>query len=313
MNSILHDNEIPIQTSLVRKLVSAQFPHYADLPLSRLSESGSSNVLFRLGDDLLVRLPRQPGGGSDIAKEQRWIPEVTRHLQVAVPEIVAIGEPAYSYTERWSIVRWLDGEIPNVYEPGESPVIQRSKIAADLADAILALRSIAVSKAAATDPSLRWYRGSCLKDFDAQFRIYIAQCRLIKDMDLDLDDALAVWQSALTVPGAAAAAPDCWYHGDLVAENLLVVDGRLSSILDFGGLAIGDPTIDLHGAWELFDAPAREVFRTQLKATEAEWLLGRAWALATSLGCLHYYWDTMPRRRRHRLAMVKSVLLDAAE
>jgi aminoglycoside phosphotransferase (APT) family kinase protein len=116
----------------------------------------------------------------------------------------------------------------------------------------------------------------------------------------------------LNLPGAVEAATDRWYHSDLVAENLLMTNDRLTGVLDFGGLAVGDPTIDLHGAWELFDSPARTVFRTQLGVGEDEWLRGRAWALAIALGCFTYYWEKMPGRRRDRLAMVQSVLADSS-
>jgi aminoglycoside phosphotransferase (APT) family kinase protein len=304
----LHDDEIPIDVELVRRLVDAAFPQHAALSLTRLDASGSTNALFRLGDDLLVRLPRQPGGTVAIDKERRWLPEIDRHLPVAVPEVVAVGEPAFGFGERWSIVRWLEGELPEACGPDDPPSPQRSVLAADLADVILALRAIEVPEAAANDPALRAYRGRALADLDERTRANIERCRSIESLDLDLDAALALWAEALQLPGADAVGPDRWYHGDLVVENLLLADGRLTAVLDFGGLAVGDPTVDLHGAWEVFDRPAREVFRARLGADEAEWLRGRAWALAIALGTFAYYWDSLPGRRRDRLAMARSVL-----
>ena len=311
MERRVHDNEIPSDIDLVRKLVDAQFPQYADRPLRRLGASGSTNVLFRLGGDLLVRLPRQPGGSAGIEKERRWLPDVGRHLPVAVPEIVALGRPAFGFGERWSIVRWLDGDLPRACSPDEPPAPERATLAVGLADVILALRALDVPKAAAEDPALRWYRGRSLAEFDRRTRHNIQQCRSIDGLDLDLDAALAVWTDALDVPGAYEAGPDHWFHSDLVAENLLLTHGRLTAVLDFGGLAVGDPTIDLHGAWEVLDPPARDVFRTRLQVDDAEWLRGRAWALAIALGTFPYYWNTMPQRRRDRLAMARSVLADA--
>jgi aminoglycoside phosphotransferase (APT) family kinase protein len=309
----LHDDEIPIDIDLVRRLVDTEFPQYAALPLSRLGASGSTNALFRLGDDLLVRVPRQPGGSAAIDKERRWLSEIGRHLPVAVPEIIALGEPAFGFGERWSIVRWLDGELPKASGPDDPPMPERSALAAELADVILALRAVDVPEAAATDPALRWYRGRSLAEFDERTRHNIQHCRSIEGLDLDLDAALAIWADALEMPGAYEAGPDRWYHSDLVAENLLLADGRLTAVLDFGGLAVGDPTIDLHGAWEVLDPPAREVFRTRLRVDDAEWLRGRAWALGIALGTFTYYWETMPGRRRDRLAMARSVLADATE
>jgi aminoglycoside phosphotransferase (APT) family kinase protein len=307
----LHDDEIPIDVDLVRKLVDRQFPRYAARPLTRLDASGSTNVLFRLGDDLLVRLPRQPGGSASIDKEQRWLPTIRRRLPAAVPEVVALGEPALGFGERWSIVRWLDGELPASCLPNDPPTPDRSTLAADLADVILALRAIEVHEAATSDPTLRGYRGRALAGVDTQTRANIEKCRSIEDLDLDLDAALAVWTKALDLPGAHEAGPDRWYHGDLVAENLLLTDGHLTGVLDFGGLGVGDPTIDLHGAWEVLDPPARALFRARLDVDRAEWLRGRAWALAIALGTFTYYWETMPRRGRDRLAMARSVLADA--
>jgi len=311
MTDTLHDDEIPLDVDLVRKLIDGQFPHYASLPLRRLGASGSTNVLFRLGEDLLVRLPRQPGGGSGIDKEQRWLPTISHRLPVTVPQTVVLGEPADRFDERWSITRWLEGELPEVWVPGQPSVSSKSILAADLADVLIALGDIDVPPAAAADPNLRWYRGRALSEYDSYMQRTVVQCRSIEDLELDFGLVSRVWKEALSLPGASEAGPDRWYHSDLVAENLLLVDDRLVSVLDFGGLAVGDPTIDLHGAWELFDPPARDVFRTRLGVDDAQWLRGRAWALAIALGALAYYWNTMPGRRRDRLAMARSVLADA--
>ncbi|MCR9259063.1 MAG: aminoglycoside phosphotransferase family protein [Pseudomonadaceae bacterium] len=310
MNPVLHDNEFPIDDSLVYKLVSTQFPDYADLPRSRLNASGSSNVLYRLGDELLVRLPRQPGSGAAIEKEKHWLPVLSRHLPVAVPEIKAWGKPAFGFTEPWSIVQWIDGELPPASGTSKASTSSCLVLAADLADVIIALRNIKVPEEASSDSRLRGYRGRSLADYDKYFRRTIEDCRRIEELDLNLDKALGFWQQALTLPGADQVAPDCWYHSDLVAENLLLTNDRLCAVLDFGGLAVGDPTIDLHGAWELFDPHSREVFRTRLGVDNAQWLRGRAWALAIALGTFSYYWTKMPQRMRHRLVMAQAVLAE---
>lgn len=309
----LHDDEIEIGSDLVRKLVDGQFAGYQALPLTRLGASGSTNLLFRLGDDLLVRLPRQPGGSVAIDKEQRWLPEIGRHLPVAVPEVVEVGEPAFGFGERWSVVRWLEGELPVACSPDDPPTAARLRLGADLADVIAALRAANIPDDARVDSALRGYRGRALVEFDSQTRKNIDKCRSIEGLDLDLDAALGVWNRALEAPGAHQQISDRWYHGDLVAENLLLTNGRLSGVLDFGGLAVGDPTIDLHGAWEVLDAPARKAFRSRLEVDDAEWQRGRAWALAIALGCFTYYWDTMAGRRRDRLVMARSVLADAGD
>jgi len=311
MEQRLHPDELPIDANLVRRLIDAPFPRYADLSVERLGAAGSSNVLFRLGDEHLVRLPRQPGGGRDILKEQRWLPVVAPNLPVAVPEMVALGRPAPGFSEHWSIVRWLPGDVPGAWTASEPATGGRSRLAVDLASVIDALRGVPLPHAAADDPALRWYRGRPLAEFDAATRRSLDRCRSIQSLDLDLDAADAVWSQALELPGARAGGADRWYHSDLVSENLLLNHDRLTGVLDFGGLAVGDPTVDLHGAWELLDPPARETFRRRLGADEAEWLRGRAWALGIALGALAYYWTSMPDRCRDRLAMARSVLADA--
>jgi aminoglycoside phosphotransferase (APT) family kinase protein len=310
--TVLHDDEIPIDLGLVRSLVDGEFPQYADLPLRRLAASGSTNALFRLGNDLLVRLPRQPGNGAVIEKEQLWAGEFASRLPVKVPQIVAVGRPSQGYTEQWSIVGWLPGDHPAACGPDEPPTEQRAQLARDLADVIIALRSVPLSPAAILDPALRGYRGGALAGIDDWVRTSIEGCRSIPGFDLDLDLVLAIWENALDLPGAHEPGPDSWYHGDLVAENLLLTNGRLSAVIDFA-VSIGDPTIDLHGAWEIFDQPARQLFRKRLGIQDADWLRGRAWALGLALGTFTYYWDTMPGRRENRLTMARNVLADALQ
>lgn len=311
MAAILHDDELPIDDQLVRRLVERDLPEYAELPLTRLGASGSTNALYRLGPELLVRLPRQPGNGASITKEQRWTPVLAAALPVAVPEIVALGEPGFGYPEPWSVVRWIDGTHPTSADPTAPPDPTRTGLAEGLAEVVAALRNVPVPAEAVGDPALRWYRGRALAEFDADFRRNLERCREITDLDLDLDAARALWERSLALPGATTAGPDRWYHGDLVAENLLVDHDRLVAVLDFGAVAVGDPTIDLHGAWEVLDPPARAVLQDRLGIDEAEWLRGRAWALGIALGAVGYYWDSMPGRRDDRLAMARNVLADA--
>ncbi len=309
MTEALHDDELRIDNSLVRSLLATRSPAYAELPLRRLEATGSTNALFRLGDDLLVRMPRQPGGTRTIEKEQRWLPFVAAALSVAVPEIVDVGEPGFGYPERWSVVRWLDGVVPDVPAPGIAP---RQALAEDLAAVVLALRGLEVPAAAIEDPALRWYRGRPLAGMDASTRVAITESRSIAGLELDLDACTEVWDRAMRLPGVDEVVEPRWHHADLLAENLLVRDGRLAGVLDFGGLAVGDPTVDLVAAWELLDPTAREIFRQSVGVDEATWLRGRAWALALGLMTFPYYWSTMPHRCAQRLAMTRAVLADCS-
>jgi aminoglycoside phosphotransferase (APT) family kinase protein len=308
----LHVDEFLIDLSLVRALVDGALPEWSSLPLSRLRASGSSNALFRLGDELLVRLPRQPGGSATIEKEARWLPQIGPLLPVSVPEVVAVGEPDLGYPERWSVVRWLDGDVPTVADPASHAGPAHPALGRDLAAVVTALRDIQVPYSALADPQLRWYRGAPLGSMDDATRRYLAACRDISGLDLDLDAALRVWEEAMALPETGSGSEPRWCHGDLMAENLLVRGGRLAAVLDFGGLAVGDPTVDLIVAWEVLDPASRDVFRCAVGVDDMSWLRGRAWALSLALGTFPYYWSTMPDRCGSRLAVARSVLADAA-
>jgi aminoglycoside phosphotransferase (APT) family kinase protein len=266
----LHEDEIEVDLPLVRALVDRALPDLAGRPLRRLDTCGSSNVLYRLGDDLLVRLPRQPGGSETITKEARWLPYVAAALPVAVPRVVAVGEPDLGYMERWSVVCWLDGDV---VDAPVGPGTVAAELARDLADVVGALGELAVPSDALADPALRWYRGDPLAAMDAATRRYLADCRSLPGVDLDVDACLRVWEAAVVRASASEVVAPRWLHGDLVAENLLLREDRLAAVLDFGGLSVGDPTVDLVVGWDVLDPAAREVL-----------YYGPPWALTTSPG-----------------------------
>ena len=309
--SALHEDEIEIDLPLVRRLVNSSFPHLASRPLRPIEAYGSTNALFRLGDDLLVRLPRQPGGSATIDKEARWLPHVAVALPITVPKIIAIGEPDLGYPERWAVMHWIDGETPELPSIGsDSPT--DDGLALGLADFIRALGVLQVPADALTDPELSHYRGESLAAIDASTRDYLADCRQLHGLDLDLDGCERVWEAAMALPDSAETVAARWIHGDLLAENLLVRNGRLAAVLDFGCLSVGDPTVDLIVAWEVLDSPNRELFQSLLGVDEVTWMRGRAWALAIALMTFLYYWQTMPERCAARLTMARAVLADAA-
>jgi len=249
-----------------------------------------------------------PAGQRRSRRRLGGCPHVAPALPVTVPEIVAVGEPDLTYPERWSVVGWLDGQSPTVPAgPGEVGGVAR-----DLAEVVASFGRLTVPVDALEDPALRSYRGEPLAAMDAATRAYLAECRKLPGLDLDIDACLHVWEAAMALTGADQVVSPRWLHGDLLAENLLVHDGELVAVLDFGGLAVGDPTVDLVVAWELLDPPGRDLFRSLLGVDEATWLRGRAWALAIAAMTFPYYWDTMPDRCTARLAMARSVLADAA-
>ena len=304
--SRVHADELPIDLALVRQLVDRAFPEYVEDDLRHMNDSGSSNALFRLGNDKLVRLPRQPGGSVSIDKEASWLPYVAPRVTVDVPAVVGIGEPDLDYPERWAITTWLHGTRPSV---PRTTTRERGtdRLAEDLAQFLTELRSMEVPDRVRDDKTLSWYRGLPLRDLDADFRETAAECRDLR-IDLDIDEALRTWDQAVEASRAIEPA-DSWYHGDLLVENLLLNDtGGLAAVIDFGGLAIGNPTVDLVVAWEALDDDGRQILRRALDVDDATWTAARGWALLIAMITFPYYGTSMPVRCADRLAMAKAAI-----
>lgn len=287
----MHADEIDTDADLVRRLLSDQFPQWAELSIERVESSGTDNAMYRVGSDLAVRLPRIPRTADYLRREQHWPTVLAPQLPVEVPVPVAVGEPGDDFPLPWTVLRWI---------PGRNPVVGRlddpEALALDLAEFIQALRRI--------DPAggPQQQRGVPLStpSRDSLTREAISQ---LHD-DIDADRALAYWERAIELPEPAGV---FWSHGDLSPGNVLVRDGRLSAVIDIGGAGVGDPTVDLIVAWNLLPPNAREVLRTALDVADDTWERGRAWAMSIALIQLPYYRDTNPAlaaNSRHVLAEV---------
>ncbi|WP_221761008.1 aminoglycoside phosphotransferase family protein [Kibdelosporangium aridum] len=280
-----------IETSpdLVRRLLRAQFPDWADRPITPVQSFGTVNDLYRLGSDMVVRLPRREDAAGDVQRELEWLPRLTP-LPTAIPVPVGQGMPGEGYPWNWSVFRWLTGENPVV---GDIPLVAK-----DLAEFVVALRRIDPASGPASD------RGGPLADRDRETREAIDQAR---DM-IDADAATAAWEAALQAPQWSE--PARWTHADLGPGNILVTDDRLTAVIDFGLLGVGDPAVDLIPAWNLFTGSARATFRSIVDVDEAAWARGRGWALSISLIQLPYYRDTNPVITANSLHVITEVLRD---
>ncbi|MFL1897969.1 aminoglycoside phosphotransferase family protein [Streptomyces tauricus] len=277
------DTRPAIDAALVRRLVDTQFPQWAWLPLELLDPAGSDHVIYRLGEELSVRLPRHSGAIGQARKESEWLPRLAPRLPLAVPVPVGVGEPGFGYPWPWAVSRWLDGEVATVEALADS-----SEAAVELAAFLLALQrfepedmcALAVREDLTVGP---------LAARDRATRAAIAEV----DAAFDGAAMTGLWDAALSAP--AWDRPPVWFHGDFHTGNLLTVDGRLSAVIDFGGLGIGDPACDLMIAFTLMSAGPRAAFRAALGVDDATWLRGRGWALATGLNAYTYYAAVNPR------------------
>jgi aminoglycoside phosphotransferase (APT) family kinase protein len=276
----MHVDELDIDLALVRSLLAEQFPKWADLPLQRVASAGTVNALFRLGEDMVVRLPRRPSADSGVKTEQEWLPKLAPHLPLAIPVPLARGAPTEEFPWRWSVLSWLEGES---WTSGR--VADLREAAAALASFVAALRLVDATGGPDPEPT---ERGAPLADRDAEVR------KAIEELGARIPTAAvsAMWEESLEAP--VYSGPPVWFHGDLLPGNLLVTKGRLHAVIDFGGAGVGDPACDVMPAWMLFSGESREVFRTELSVDEASWTSGRGWALSVALIALPYYWDTNP-------------------
>jgi aminoglycoside phosphotransferase (APT) family kinase protein len=259
-----------IDVALVHRLVATQFPQWQNLTVRPVSMGGWDNRTFHLGENMLVRMPSTADYAAQVEKEQYWLPKLAPLLFLPIPTPVAIGKPSEDYPWRWSIYRWLPGENASV-----APIHNLCDFAVDLANFLRTLQSI--DSTGGPPAGLHsFYRGGSLIHYDADTRRVIAH---LKDR-IDASAAIEIWETALASEWQNKSV---WVHGDISAGNLLVQNGKLSGIIDFGQLAIGDPACDLAIAWTLFTEESRAAFQHALPLDADTWVRGRAWAIWKAL------------------------------
>jgi aminoglycoside phosphotransferase (APT) family kinase protein len=274
----MHDGELGIDAGLVRRLLAAQFPGLAGLPVREVASTGTVNAIYRIGGELYARLPRLPSWAADLETEQAWLPRLAQAVSLTVPLPVAQGRPAAEFPFGWAIYRWIDGQ-----PYADDLVTDEVQAAGDLAAFVTELRAIPPVPGAP--------RGGRrpLAELDTATRENIVAA----GRDIDTGAALAAWDRALTAPAFAGTA--AWVHADLLRPNLLVCGGRLRAVLDFGSAGVGDPAADVIAAWSVFGPAGRAAYRAALAVDDGTWGRACGFALTQAAAIIPYYRQTNPQ------------------
>jgi aminoglycoside phosphotransferase (APT) family kinase protein len=288
---------VEIDAALVARLVASQFPQWARLPITAAEPNGWDNRTFRLGADMSVRLPSAEAYAAQVEKEHRWLPFLAPRLPLPIPVPLAMGDPAEGYPWNWSVYRWLDGAVAS-----SERIDDPTEFATALARFLTSLQRIDPTGG----PPPGWhnfFRGGPLETYDAETRDALAAL----DGRVATGTARSAWETAV---GATWHGPPVWFHGDVAATNLLVRDGRLGAVIDFGSSGVGDPACDVTIAWTLLSGESREAFRAALPVDAATWARGRGWALWKGLITLAGNVDTNPAEAARARHVVDEVLAE---
>jgi aminoglycoside phosphotransferase (APT) family kinase protein len=296
----MHANEVRASAEVVRDLLRAQCPQWSGLCVTPLPEDveGTDHVLFRVGDKLLARMPKVVEAVEQAEADARWLPLLAPQLPVRVPVPLHVGGPGEGFPWTWTVVHWFPGETPPRLG------IDDGALAHDLATFARAMHAIEPMGGPVKPPGTR---GSSLRHVDEAVRRVLPRLR-DHDDGFDVGAAEAAWHACLGAPEWDR--PVVWIHGDLQPGNLIVDQGRLTAIVDFGALGLGDPAPDVAPALWTFTGAARDVYRDAVGYDDATWLRACGWALAPSLTGIDYYRHTFPRMAEHGRRTVRAVLAE---
>ncbi|MER9437730.1 aminoglycoside phosphotransferase family protein [Mesorhizobium sp. M0618] len=288
-----------IDIALVSRLIATQFPKWKDFAIRPVASGGWDNRPFHLGDEMTVRLPSAGAYSLQVEKEHRWLPRLAPLLPLPIPVPLAMGVAAEDYPWHWSVYRWIEGETAERERIASLP-----QFATDLAAFLVTLQRIDATGGPAPGQH-NFFRGGALSVYDGEARQAIAAL----DGKIDTDAASAVWEAALAAQWHGAPV---WFHGDVSWGNLLVRQGRLSAVIDFGTSGVGDPACDLAIAWTLLEGKSREAFRAGLPADGAMWARGRGWTLWKALITVAGQIDVNPVEVERSRPVIDEVLADHA-
>ena len=286
-----------ITADLVSRLIAEQFPQWADLPIQPVEAGGVDNTTFRLGQTMSVRLPSAEVYVEQVDKEHRWLPVLARQLPLPIPEPLAKGVPGNGFPRPWSVYRWIDGDPATPEGLTDMP-----KFAADLADFLVALYQI--DPAGGPRPGTHnFFRGGPVAAYDGETQDALGALRG------HIDTALAaeVWRAALR---ATWHGPPVWFHGDAQPGNLLLRDGQLSAVIDFGTCGVGDPACDTTIAWTFLSGESSRIFKERLPFDEATWARGRGWAIWKAMIVLVEALQDDPEDAAHTRGVLEAILAD---
>ena len=284
-----------IDATLVKWLIRAQFPEWAALPVAPVENGGWDNRTFRLGDSMSVRLPSALAYVAQVEKEHRWLPALRPHLPLRIPVPLGLGAPGAGYPWPWSIYAWLDGEPAHA-----DSVHDLGRFAVDLAQFLGALRGIDARNGPVAGTH-NFHRGGPLTVYDAETRQSIG---MLAD-EIDIAAVTEVWDAALATSWEG---PPVWVHGDFAETNLLVKEGRLNAVIDFGCVGVGDPSCDLVIAWTFFDPASRKEFHSAVALDSATWKRARGWAIWKALITLVQLRETDPMKAERARQVIRDIL-----
>lgn len=261
-------NTVNITPDLACQLIKEQFPEYAHLSVTSVEKQGHDNRTYRLGDDLLIRMPTEEAYALKVPKEQALLPKLAPHLSVGIPVPIKMGFPCNYYPYPFSIYKWLKGNSLNLLKLEQAEIEQ---LAIDLAKFLKQLQNITTVDGP-TPGQHNWWRGDHVSIYDKGAREQIAMLAHL----IDTKKALNLWNTACNTHWNRAPV---WIHGDVAIGNILIQDNKLAAIIDFGGMAVGDPACDLVMIWTFFHKEARDIFIKEMNLDEDTWLRSKAWAL----------------------------------